>query len=197
MDSSLPGSSARGVLQAETLEWVAMPFSRGSSWPKHRSWVSCLAGGFLYHLSHQGSPVRLHHQWSPDGVVSLPPPGWVQGGSWLCQERMYQDAVLRLCRCPPKGSWLQSNDVTPQILLEGNAYGPDALFRASASAVCCSRHRISCRRRLESLILHVCTPFSDVSEIPYVNYISHHSTSAVSILARDYNFTCCFSALIF
>ena len=131
----------------------------------HRRW-------FLYHLSHQGSPLRLHHQCSPDGVVLLPPPGWVQGGSRLCHERMSQDAMLCLCRCPPKGSWLQSNDVIPQILLEGNACCPDALFRASASAVCCSRHRISCRRRLESSVLHFCTPFSDVSEVPYVNCIT-------------------------
>ena len=31
MDHSPPGSSVHGVLQARTLEWVAMPFSRGSS----------------------------------------------------------------------------------------------------------------------------------------------------------------------
>ena len=31
MDWSPPGSSARGVLQARILEWVAMPSSRGSS----------------------------------------------------------------------------------------------------------------------------------------------------------------------
>ena len=30
MDCSLPGSSVHGILQARTLEWVAMPFSRGS-----------------------------------------------------------------------------------------------------------------------------------------------------------------------
>ena len=33
MDYSLPGSSVHGILQARILEWVAMPFSRGSSWP--------------------------------------------------------------------------------------------------------------------------------------------------------------------
>ena len=33
MDYSLPGSSVHGVLQARILEWVAMPSSRGSSWP--------------------------------------------------------------------------------------------------------------------------------------------------------------------
>ena len=31
MDCSPPGSSVHGILQARTLEWVAMPFSRQSS----------------------------------------------------------------------------------------------------------------------------------------------------------------------
>ena len=34
MDSSPPGSSAHGILQGRTLEWVAMPSSRGSSPPR-------------------------------------------------------------------------------------------------------------------------------------------------------------------
>ena len=31
MDCSLSGSSVHGILQARILEWVAVPFSRGSS----------------------------------------------------------------------------------------------------------------------------------------------------------------------
>ena len=34
MDSSLPDSSIHGILQARILEWVAIPFSRGSSRPR-------------------------------------------------------------------------------------------------------------------------------------------------------------------
>ena len=34
MDCSPPGSSVHGILQARTLEWVAMPSSRGSSQPR-------------------------------------------------------------------------------------------------------------------------------------------------------------------
>ena len=34
MDGSPPGSSVHGILQARTLEWVAMPSSRGSSDPE-------------------------------------------------------------------------------------------------------------------------------------------------------------------
>ena len=29
------------------LEWVAYPFSRGSSWPRNQTRVSCIAGGFF------------------------------------------------------------------------------------------------------------------------------------------------------
>ena len=43
MDCSLPGSSVRGIFQARVLEWVAISFSRGSSWPRDRTWVSCIA----------------------------------------------------------------------------------------------------------------------------------------------------------
>ena len=33
MDCSLPGSSARGILQARILEWIAISFSSSSVWP--------------------------------------------------------------------------------------------------------------------------------------------------------------------
>ena len=47
MDCSLPGSSVHGILQARILEWVAIPFSRGSSWPRDWTQVSCIAGRFF------------------------------------------------------------------------------------------------------------------------------------------------------
>ena len=49
MDCSPPGSSVHGGLQARTLEWVAMPSSRGSSLPRDRTWVSCISRWVLYH----------------------------------------------------------------------------------------------------------------------------------------------------
>ena len=36
-----------GILQARILEWVAFPFSKGSSQPKNQTQVSCIAGGFF------------------------------------------------------------------------------------------------------------------------------------------------------
>ena len=47
MDCSLPGSSVLGILQARILEWIAIPFSRGSSQPRGRTGVSCIAGRFF------------------------------------------------------------------------------------------------------------------------------------------------------
>ena len=44
MDCSLPVSSAHGISLARVLEWVAISFSRGSSRPRDRTWVSCIAG---------------------------------------------------------------------------------------------------------------------------------------------------------
>ena len=55
MNCSLPGSSVHGILQARILKWVAIPFSKGSSWPRDQTWVSYNAGRF-FSLSHQGSP---------------------------------------------------------------------------------------------------------------------------------------------
>ena len=47
MDCSPPGSSVHGILQARMLEWVAVPFSRGSSWPRDLIWVFSIAGRFF------------------------------------------------------------------------------------------------------------------------------------------------------
>ena len=47
MDSSLPGSSVYGILQARTLEQVAIPFPRVSSPPRDQTQVSYIVGQFF------------------------------------------------------------------------------------------------------------------------------------------------------
>ena len=39
--------TVRGILQARILEWVAFPFSRGSSQPRDQTQVSHMAGRFF------------------------------------------------------------------------------------------------------------------------------------------------------
>ena len=42
VDSSPPGSSVHGILQGRILEWIAMPSSRGSSWPRDQTCICLL-----------------------------------------------------------------------------------------------------------------------------------------------------------
>ena len=44
VDYSLPGSSVQEIFQVRVLEWVAISFSRESSWPRDRTQVSCIVG---------------------------------------------------------------------------------------------------------------------------------------------------------
>ena len=53
------GSSVHVILQARTVEWVALPSSRGSYWPRDRtllSYVSYIRRRVLYHWCHLRNP---------------------------------------------------------------------------------------------------------------------------------------------
>ena len=58
MDCSPPGSVVHGILQGRVLEWVAIPFSRGSSWPRNWTRVSCITGRF-FAIWAIGNPIYL------------------------------------------------------------------------------------------------------------------------------------------
>ena len=51
MDCSPPSSSVHGIIQAIILEWIAIFFSRGSSWPRDQTRVSCIGRQILYHCA--------------------------------------------------------------------------------------------------------------------------------------------------
>ena len=46
-DYSPPGSSVHGIFQARILEWVAISFTKGSSWSRDWILVSCIASKFF------------------------------------------------------------------------------------------------------------------------------------------------------
>ena len=88
MDCSLPGSSVHGILQARILVWVAIPFSRGSSWPRDRTQVSYIAGRFftIWATRVAGSPHHSLH-WGHVGTkASRHSPG-SGGPSWAYEPR--------------------------------------------------------------------------------------------------------------
>ena len=68
MDCSLPDSFIHGISQARILECIAISFSRGSSWPRNRMWVSCITGRFFTDWVMKGAffvvYVKHYRQWS-------------------------------------------------------------------------------------------------------------------------------------
>jgi len=56
-DCSPPGSSVHGIFQTIIPEWVAIPFCRGSSWPRDGTHVSCLTGFFT------AEPLYISSKW--------------------------------------------------------------------------------------------------------------------------------------
>ena len=56
--------TVHGILQARILQWVAFPFSRGSSQSRDRTQVSLIAGGFFANWAPREAP-----QWFLIGVL--------------------------------------------------------------------------------------------------------------------------------
>ena len=64
IDCSLPGSSVHGILQAKILEWVAVPFSRGSSAPRDEigvSYISCVGCWVFFTIRTTWEAHRVHN----------------------------------------------------------------------------------------------------------------------------------------
>ena len=64
VDCSPPSSSVHGILQARTLEWVAVSFSRGSSWPRDRTQVSHIAGRRFTLWATKEAQYGIPHMWN-------------------------------------------------------------------------------------------------------------------------------------
>ena len=77
MDYSLPGSSLHGIFQSRILEWIATLSCRGSSLPRDRIWVLCIAGRFFTIWVTREAPTNvLVTQLCPslcDSMDSIPP----------------------------------------------------------------------------------------------------------------------------
>ena len=63
--------TVHGILQARILEWVAVPFSRGSSQPRDRTHVSYMAGGFFSNWATREAQVKLFPLDSEPGTFCM------------------------------------------------------------------------------------------------------------------------------
>ena len=71
MDCSPPGSSVHGISQARILEWVAISSSRGSSWPRDQTPISCISDSLL----HCRQILYHHTMWEAQFLTVLRPKG--------------------------------------------------------------------------------------------------------------------------
>ena len=60
IDCIPPGSSIHWIFQARVLEWVAIPFSRGSSWPRDQTLVPHIAGRCFTVWATREAPSYIH-----------------------------------------------------------------------------------------------------------------------------------------
>ena len=111
MDCSSPVSSVYGILQAAILEWVAVPSSRESSWPRDGTQVSCL-------LRWQTCSLLLAAPGKPasPGLLSSLRVGWAVEGDGRTQEGRdpQLDEILKL----PFNIWEWTYLLTPRNWLK-------------------------------------------------------------------------------
>ena len=85
MDFSPPGSSVHGISQERILEWVAISFSRGSSWPWDWTCVSCIGRRGLYNWATWEAPyILIVDVQSLSHVLTFLPPHGQHHSRFLC-----------------------------------------------------------------------------------------------------------------
>ena len=107
MDCSPPGCSVYGILQSRILEWVTIHFSRGSSPPRDRTWVSCAAGKCF--------TVWVTREAHWNGYVAF---SFLNLKEWICVIQIKQDVSFPLWR----GQWHP-----PPVPLPGKSHGQRSL----------------------------------------------------------------------
>ena len=100
MDYSPPGLSVHGIFQARILEWVAITFSRGSSWLRDRALVSCIASSTHQQLLVDSLPTEPPY-WMAimcHGTEAVQCSVMVTGLESYCQDSSPE--LLKLVLCP-------------------------------------------------------------------------------------------------
>ena len=88
LDCSSPGSSVYGIVHPRGLEWVGISYSRGSSWPRSRTCISCVGRKIFYHWAtceaHRTDIYRSSHTQKEGvrGSWEIKYKGWLEAWKW-------------------------------------------------------------------------------------------------------------------
>ena len=111
MDYSPPGFSVHGILQARTLKCIAILFSRGSSWPRDRTRVLCIAGGFFTVWATREA------QSESEGCSIVSDSLWPHGVHGILQARILEWVAFLLFReCPQPSDQTQVSHIARGFL---------------------------------------------------------------------------------
>ena len=132
-EHSLPGSSVCGILQARILGWVAISFSRGSSQPRDRTLVSCIAG-------------RLFTEWATRKDKALGDNYFLSEGYFLeCKWLFAMTFLSSFCHGFKIPSWSNNRSMAY------NFHGYSFIYLIHLSKLVCSinlRYTLQCLRIL-------------------------------------------------
>ena len=99
--------AVHGILQARILEWVAFPFSRGSSWPRDRSQVSRFAGrSFTSWATREaqeywsGQPIPWPRNCTGVSRIAV---GFFT--NWAIREALFSFQVSQILLIPQNSNW--------------------------------------------------------------------------------------------
>ena len=134
---SPPGSSVHGISQARILEWVAISFARGSSWPRDWTYISCIS-------------------CTVDGFFTTEP------SRWECKlvEPLWK-AVWRFLKKTDNRTAIWSNNLSPGIYLEKDIIQKHActtIFTAALFTVDLKIKPCTCQRHSEGTNKTLYTP---------------------------------------
>ena len=99
MDCSLLGYSVHGILQAKILGSVTIPFSRGSSWPRDQTQLTCFEGRFCTVWTMRKAPDFLYLLAFGGGPVRFVEANWLISGAdfaWRCRVSGIQNSRIHI-----------------------------------------------------------------------------------------------------
>ena len=134
MDCSLPGSPVHGILQARTLEWVAIPFPRGSFQPRIWTKVSCTASRFFtiwareahVYPEHNGKSLKDFRLGSTFLRSAFQNCIWPQCERWMVREGCHLPLYLKNTWAILEAFWREV-ERRKYLLHTGGSYIPNGL----------------------------------------------------------------------
>ena len=123
--------TGHGILQARILEWVAFPFSRGSSWPRNQTRVPALQVNSLP-VELSGKPQLCRHSF----LVFFPL--WFITGYWIWFPVLFKRTLLLIH--PVVCKWFASSD--PALSLPWAPLANTSMFSVSVSLLLLHKHSL-------------------------------------------------------